>query len=101
MNESPLEFVRRFFDFEYEDQPDELVGYNEMIDYMWRKAISDGLNTSIYRDIAELILSGKDAATEMDFMFMPGKHEVEDILKLILARAPAGVEAENSPENLR
>lgn len=89
MIENPLEFVRRFFDFDYEDQPNNLEDYDVMIDYMWSKAKAAHREKEIGDSIKALLVSQEDASEKMGFVFLPGKHEVEDILKLALERMPS------------
>ena len=76
--------LRSYFDFEYEDQPDELIGYSTAIHSMWNYAKMHGITEDLRDYLEKMLESDDDSASEIGFNFLPGKHEVDDIIRLSL-----------------
>lgn len=80
-------FINSCFDFEFEDQPETVAEYAGTIDYMWARGAELGLTAQMEQALRYLV-TRDDPATELDSFFLPGKHDLKEVLQLALARQP-------------
>lgn len=88
MNQSAAQFINSFFDFEFDDQPDTLGEYGPMIAYLWTTAQQQGRVGEVRAALEALLASPEDPTLALDSMFLPGKHDVRDLLRLALQGTP-------------
>lgn len=79
MQERALQFINQQFDFEYDDQPDEMSGYEDRIIYMWKRAREMGIDSDLENCLSSLVKE-EDPVAHMNSYFLPGKHDVKSIL---------------------
>lgn len=82
------EFINQQFDFEREDQPDKIESYIPRIDYMWTRGKEMGISKEIELALSYLV-TREDPTIELNSYFLPGKHDLRQVLALALERRPA------------
>jgi hypothetical protein len=74
------ELIRGTFDFELEDQPDSIEGYDGLIQFMWLQCAKKGLDNAMFLRINEILSSNDEPEYLINFNFLPGKHDTRALL---------------------
>lgn len=88
MNEEVLNFINGQFDFEYEDQPDSIDDYASRIEYMWIRAKQMGITKDV-KETLQYLVTREDPTIELNSYFLPGKHDLRDVLRIALKMSPS------------
>lgn len=90
MEESIEQIINSCLDFEYDDQPDTLSGYDGLIAHLWLTAQDRG-QVAEFNSILEALLTSDDPTVQMNSMFIGGacKHDIHDLLWYVLQRQPS------------
>jgi hypothetical protein len=74
------ELIRATFDFDLEDQPDEISDYKDIVNTMWLESSIQNTDNMVYKRIKEIIDSNLDPEDVINFYFMSNKHDKRDLL---------------------
>ena len=90
MKESIEQIINSCLDFEYDDQPDTLNGYDGLITRLWLIARDRG-QVAEFESILEALLTSDDPTVELNSMFIGGscKHDIYDFLQYVLQCQPS------------
>ena len=90
MKESIEQVINGCLDFEYDDQPNMLNGYDGLIAHLWLIAQDRG-QVAEFESILEALLTSDDPTVELNSMFIGGscKHDIHDLLRYVLQRQPS------------
>ena len=73
-------FIHATFDFDLEDQPDKISGYDDIIKIMWLESSIQNLDEKVHLRIQEIVESKIDPEEVINFYFMSNKHNKHDLL---------------------
>ncbi len=90
IKESIEQIINNCLDFEYDDQPDTLNGYNGLIAHLWLIAQDRGQVTE-FVSVLQALLMSEDPTVELNSMFVGGscKHDIHDLSRHVLQRQPS------------
>ena len=74
------ELIWGAFDFDLEDQPDKISGYDDIIKTMWLESSIQNLDEKVYLCIQEIVESKIDPEEVINFYFMSNKHDKRNLL---------------------
>jgi hypothetical protein len=76
--------IRGTFDLEYEDQPDNISDYEGYIKFMFLRCAARNQDSKMRERIEEIVSASEEPEQQIDFIFLPGKHDTRDILDYAL-----------------